>query len=177
MAYQVRQRDPLFDASTQASIERRSKELLGLLLLGVGIAFALLLVSYSPDDPSWRSATDRPVQNVLGSYGAALASPLIVIVGWAAWGLAIIPTVWGLRFLLHVGEVRVMARAVFAPLAVALASIYASTLVPVPGWNHSFGLGGLFGDTALGAVLGVLPVDLGVALKVMALNRGAESWR
>jgi len=173
MAYQVRQRDPLFDASTQASIERRSKELLGLLLLGVGIAFALLLVSYSPDDPSWRSATDRPVQNVLGSYGAALASPLIVIVGWAAWGLAIIPTVWGLRFLLHVGEVRVMARAVFAPLAVALASIYASTLVPVPGWNHSFGLGGLFGDTALGAVLGVLPVDLGVALKVMALISAA----
>ncbi|MEL6517645.1 MAG: DNA translocase FtsK 4TM domain-containing protein, partial [Pseudomonadota bacterium] len=66
MAYQTRQRDPLFDSETQAALERRSKELVGLCLLGLGVIVALILWSYSPEDPSWLSATDEPAQNILG---------------------------------------------------------------------------------------------------------------
>ena len=175
MAYQARHRDPLFDSDTQAIIERRGKELLGMVLLGLALLTALLLGSYSPDDPNWLSATDTPAQNLLGPVGAAIASPLYVIAGYGAWAIALVMAAWGFRFVFHFGEERALGRLIFAPIGVALVSVFASTHVPGPEWSHSFGLGGLFGDTVLGAVLGVLPVSPGLGLKVLsfALAAGA----
>ncbi|RZW05552.1 MAG: DNA translocase FtsK [Rhodobacteraceae bacterium] len=169
MAYQARHRDPLFDSDTQAIIERRGKELLGMVLLGVAILMALMLGSYSPDDPNWLSATDSPARNLLGPLGAALASPLYVIAGYGAWAIAAVLAVWGLRFVVHFGEERALGRLIFAPIGVAFVSVFASTHVPGADWTHSFGLGGLFGDTVLGAILGVLPVSPGLGLKVLSL--------
>ena len=167
-SYQARQRDPLLDSNTQAIIERRGKELLGFGLMTVGFLVALTLWSYSADDPSWLSVTDGPVRNLLGRFGASVASPLIVISGAGAWGIAVAFLAWGVRFLLHIGAERALARAIFAPIAIALGAVYMSTHVPGVAWKHSFGLGGLFGDTVLGAVLGVLPVNATLGLKVMA---------
>ncbi|MCK8484291.1 DNA translocase FtsK 4TM domain-containing protein [Aliiroseovarius sp. S2029] len=169
MAYQAKQRDPIFDSNTQAVLERRGKELLGLGLIALGVIVALILGSYSPEDPGWMSATDTPAQNALGRIGAFVASPLAVISGLGSWSLSVILAVWGLRLTFHIGEERVMGRMIFAPIAVALCSIYASTLVPGAGWTHSFGLGGLFGDTVLGALLAGLPVGAGLGLKVMSV--------
>ena len=168
MAYQTRQRDPLFDSDTQAIIERRGRELLGLTLLALGIAAALMLGSYSPDDPSWLSATDEPARNHLGRAGASIASPLVVIAGFAAWGLAVVLCVWGLRLVADTGADRAVNRLIFAPIAIALCAVYASTHVPPASWSHSFGLGGLFGDTVLGAFLGMLPVNAALGLRVTA---------
>ena len=168
-SYQARQRDPLLDQNIQAALERRGKELLGVALLALGIMAAMMLASYSPDDPSWLAATDEPAQNLLGRFGAALASPLFVIAGHGAWMIAVIFAAWGARFLIHRGEDRALGRVIFAPIAVALTSVYASTHVAGPDWAHSFGLGGLFGDTVLGAILGVAPVSAALGLKILAL--------
>ena len=65
-SYQIRQREPLLDKATQATLERRGKELLGLGMIGLGVVFALLLASYSPEDPGWMAATDAPAENILG---------------------------------------------------------------------------------------------------------------
>ena len=167
--YQARQRDPLFDSETQATLERRGKELFGMGFLLVALVIGMILVSYTPQDPSWLSATDAPVQNLLGRIGASIASPLIVIAGLGAWGISIILAAWGVRFVAHIGEERAIGRIIFAPIAIALAAIYASTHVPSAAWTHSFGLGGLFGDTVLGAILGVIPVKATLGLKVMSL--------
>ena len=167
-SYQARQRDPLFDSDTQAVLERRAKELIGITLFFVAALFALVLWSYSPQDPSWLSATDEPARNFLGRFGATLASPVIVIAGFGAWGIVLVTAIWGARFTLHRGTERVLPRVIFAPIAIALASVYASTHVPPPSWSHSFGLGGLFGDTVLGAVLGVLPIKATLGLKVLS---------
>ena len=169
MAYQVRQRDPLLDSNMQAAIERRGKELLGIALLITGVLCGMMLASYSPEDPSWLSATDATVQNWLGRFGAALASPLFVIVGAGGWAIALVLVTWGLRFMLHIGQDRWLGRLIFSPIGIALASVYASTLVPDASWTHSFGLGGLFGDTVLGAILGILPGSAAFGLKAMAL--------
>ncbi len=169
MAYQARHRDPLFDSDTQAIIERRSKELIGFVLLGCALVVAMALGSYTPDDPNWLSATDAPAQNLLGPLGAAFASPLYVIAGYGAWGIALILGVWGARFVAHYGEERAIPRLIFAPIAVAMIAVYFSTHVPGAGWTHSFGLGGLFGDTILGAILGILPVSAEIGLKLLAL--------
>ncbi len=167
-SYQARQRDPLLDSNTQAMLERRGKELLGFGLLILALLTALMLASYSPEDPSWLAATDEPAQNLLGRFGASLAAPLIVVAGLGSWGIAVLLAGWGLRFMLHVGEERIIQRIIFAPIAIALASVYASTHVPGPDWGHSFGLGGLFGDTVLGAILGVAPVSAAFGLKLIS---------
>ncbi|MEL7105862.1 MAG: DNA translocase FtsK 4TM domain-containing protein [Pseudomonadota bacterium] len=168
MAMTTRPRDPLFDADTAEVIERRGRELIGMALIALGVAVGALVWSYSPDDPSWLSVTDEPASNWLGRIGAAIASPLHVIIGVASWAIAAVLVVWGARFVFHNGADRWAGRLIFAPIGVALVAVYASTHVPGADWGHSFGLGGLFGDTVLGAVLGVAPVSAGLGLKVMS---------
>ncbi|MCV2872367.1 DNA translocase FtsK 4TM domain-containing protein [Defluviimonas sp. WL0050] len=168
-SYQARQRDPLLDQNIQAALERRGKELLGIAFCVAALLVAMMLASYSPDDPSWFASTDEPAQNLLGRFGAAIALPLVVIAGQGAWGIAAILAAWGVRFVTHRGEDRALSRVIFAPIAVALMSVYASTHAGGPDWQHSFGLGGLFGDTVLGAVLGIVPVSATFGLKVMSL--------
>ncbi|WP_424987534.1 DNA translocase FtsK 4TM domain-containing protein [Microbulbifer sp. S227A] len=170
MAYHTRSRDPLLDSNMQAAIEKRGKELLGIVLICLGLAAASMIASYTPDDPNWMVSTDAPVQNWLGSFGASVAAPLFMIVGWGSWGIALVCLVWGARFAFHSGEDRAMGRVIFAPIAIALASIYAATLVPDAEWRatHSFGLGGLFGDTVMGLLLTLLPIGSHLALKLMS---------
>ena len=168
----ARQRDPLLDQNTQALLERRGRELLGLAMLMVAFAFALMLGSHSADDPGWMVATEEPARNLLGRFGAALSSTLMIIGGKGTWMIPLILGAWGLRFVTHRGADRAVGRIVFAVIAIALASVYAATLVPGADWPHSFGLGGLFGDTVLGALLGIAPVPAGVGLTIFSLLLG-----
>ncbi|RJL04791.1 DNA translocase FtsK, partial [Paracoccus aestuarii] len=167
-SWQAKHRDPLFDQSTQAALERRLKEAIGAGLIVLGALIAMMLGSWSPDDPSFGSATDAPAQNMLGGAGAMIASALVMIAGMGAWMLVVAAWVWGLRLMLHKGEDRLM-RGIFTPLAVALASIYASTLVPGPGWQQNYGLGGHFGDMMMGAMLNLLPMKAQLGIRVAAL--------
>ena len=171
-SYSAKQRDPLLDSKLQAAIERRSTELIGIGMGVLGILVAMLLASYSPSDPSWLSASDQPVQNWLGRIGASIASPLFVIVGWGAWAIALVLLVWGVRFASHNGTERLFGRLIFAPIAIALLSVYASTHVPSAEWTHSFGLGGLFGDMVLGSLLGIVPVGAAIGLKLLSVLMG-----
>ncbi|MCO6384488.1 DNA translocase FtsK [Oceanicola sp. 502str15] len=172
MAYQAKHRDPLFDSAMQAAIEKRGKEMIGIGLIAAGLLVALMLGSYVPDDPSWLSATDAPAQNILGRFGASIAGPLFIIVGHAAWVIPVILAAWGVRFARHLGSDRALSRLVFAPIAVALAAIYGAMLTPGGDWVHSFGLGGLFGDTVLGALLNILPLGAGLGVKLLAIPFG-----
>ena len=171
MAYHSRSRDPLLDSNMQAAIEKRGKELIGIILICLGVASAAMIASYTPDDPNWMVSTDAPVQNWLGRPGASIAAPLFMIVGWGSWGIALVFLAWGLRFAFHCGEDRAVSRLVFAPIAIAFISIYAATLIPNADWQatHSFGLGGLFGDTVMGALLTLLPVGSTLTVKAMSL--------
>ncbi|MEH6749179.1 MAG: DNA translocase FtsK [Paracoccaceae bacterium] len=171
MAYQTRGRDPLFDSDVQAAIEKRGKELLGLVLIVLGCAAAAMVISYNPEDPSFLSATDAPVQNWMGRMGATIAAPLFMIAGWGSWAIAIVLFAWGVRFALHRGEERAMGRLIFAPIAVALCSVYAATLNPGDVWRetHHFGLGGVFGDMIMGMVLTTVPLGSAVGIKLASL--------
>jgi S-DNA-T family DNA segregation ATPase FtsK/SpoIIIE len=174
MAYQTRQREPLIDSNTAEAIEKRGKELLGVVLVVLGVMAAMMIGSYTPDDPNWMLATEAPAQNWMGRVGASLAAPLFMIVGWGAWGLAIVLLAWGLRFALHRGQERAMGRLIFAPIAMALGAIYAATLSPGQEWvqTHSFGLGGLFGDTVMGVILTIIPIGSTFTIKLMSLLMG-----
>ena len=168
----ARQRDPLLDQNTQVMLEKRGKELLGLVLVLVAFAFVLMLGSYSPEDPGWMVATEEPARNILGRFGAALSSTLIIIGGKGMWMLPLILGAWGVRFITHRGADRAIGRIVFAVIAVALAAVYASTLVPGADWPHTFSLGGLFGDTVAGALVSVLPFGPAASLNILSLVLG-----
>ena len=167
-SWQAKQRNPLFDQSTQAALERRGKEVVGAALVALGALIALMLLSHSPDDPSFQSATDAPAQNLLGGIGAYVSSALYMITGYGSYMLAVGAVGWGLRLMLHRGEDRLM-RAVFLPIAMVLVSVYATSIVPPPGWRESFGLGGHLGDMLMGAMLGLVPVKASIAIKILAL--------
>ncbi len=158
----------------QAALEKRGREALGIILILSGLALFLMLLSYTPDDPSWWAATDAVPQNLLGRMGASISAAMTLIIGWGAYGLALGALVWGGRLTLHKGAEGAMTRIMFLPFAVALAAIYAATHQPPAGWDHSYGLGGVFGDTVLGALLNVLPISVGIGIKLLAaLSFGA----
>ncbi|MDV7271659.1 DNA translocase FtsK 4TM domain-containing protein [Thioclava sp. A2] len=168
-SFQARQRDPLLDQNTQALLERRGKELLGGVLIFLGVLAAMMLASYAPTDPSWMAASDEAAQNWLGRIGAGIASPLMVIVGHGAWLLPAALVIWGGRFVLHRGEERIGGRAIFFPIGVAMASVYASLLEPGTDWGQTFGLGGNFGDMIAGSVWGMSPVSGSLGLNLITV--------
>ncbi|MGX9352861.1 DNA translocase FtsK [Shimia sp. W99] len=172
MAFQARGRDPLLDSNMQAAIEKRGKELIGIVLIGLALMSAAMIASYTPNDPSWISVTDAPVQNWMGRIGASIAAPLFMIIGWSSWGLAFVLGAWGLRFAMHWGEERAINRVILAPIMLALGAVYASTLTPGETWTNSFGLGGMFGDTVTGALLTILPVSASTGVKLLSLVMG-----
>jgi len=171
-SYHVRQRDPLLDENTQEMLQKRGRELLGVGLVVLGLIFVMMLGSYSPQDKGWMVESDQPIQNMLGGFGAAIASTLIVVVGKGAWAIPAILFVWGGRFTLHCGSDRAVGRAVFALVGVAVASVFAATHAPGTDWQETFGLGGLFGDTILAALLNLLPLPTIAGLKVLSLVGG-----
>ncbi|MFT6944831.1 MAG: S-DNA-T family DNA segregation ATPase FtsK/SpoIIIE, partial [Yoonia sp.] len=171
-SYQSRRRDPLLDSATQAAIEKRTKELLGLALAFAGFFIAVMVGSYAPTDPSWISATDAPVQNWLGHFGASLAAPLMMIIGLGIWVVPIVLMAWGARFVMHHGQERAVGRLIFAPVAIILASVHAATLAPTADWPANFGLGGLFGDTVLGVILTIVPFGPVFGVKLLSLLSG-----
>jgi DNA segregation ATPase FtsK/SpoIIIE, S-DNA-T family len=168
MAYQTRQRDPLLDDQTQELLMRFGQQAIGFALFGLAAAFAALLWSYAPEDPHFMAATDAVPQNMLGHLGASVAAILIMIMGYGAVLLPVIAAAWGLRFLRSLRQDLALGRLAFLPIAVALAAIYAASVTPPAGWTHSFGLGGLFGDTVVGALLSALPMAPQLGLKLLA---------
>src|SRR6056300_146405 len=170
MAYhQAKGRDPLIDTKMQETLQKRGAELLGLVVLTCGVLAAMIIFSYSPLDPGFAAATDVPIQNWLGLTGATIASPLMLILGLGSWSISALLIAWGVRLFLHAGADRATSRLVFAPIFVALVSVYAASLVPDALWTHNFGMGGLFGDTVVGSLLSLLPIAPAFGITVVLL--------
>ncbi|MBP7242733.1 DNA translocase FtsK [Amaricoccus sp.] len=162
-------RRSLVESDTEEALRRRGAELLGLILMGIGLLGWAILWTYSPDDPSLFSATDAAPANALGFIGASIADPLHRAFGWAAYGVPLAFSVWGLRLVLHAGENRALSRTIATPVALVVGAAFAATHVPLAGWSHAYGLGGLIGDASLRALLGAIPLDLAAALPLASV--------
>jgi|TARA_B110000196_G_scaffold27873_1_gene20948 S-DNA-T family DNA segregation ATPase FtsK/SpoIIIE len=170
MAFQVNQREPVFDNNIKLIIDRRSRELFGLLLIGVSLFLFILLLSYNAEDSSWLSSSGKGPKNIMGQFGASTASLLFMIVGLSSWIIPSLLTVWGIRFLLHIGSNRALGRLVFSPIAIALICIFASSSPTPIEWSNPFGLGGLFGDMVLGSIINVFSIKSVVGLNLLTLT-------
>ena len=166
-------KEPLMERHTQEALAKRGAETVGFLLFLAAGLLAVLLGTYSPNDPGFFNATDAAPQNMMGLPGAMLADIALHFIGWAAWGVPLMLVIWGLRFVLHWGEGRFVRRVLLIPFAIMLASVFASAHTPIEGWPHVFGLGGWFGDAVLGALLQAIPVELNISLVTVTLMLAA----
>ncbi|MXU64821.1 DNA translocase FtsK [Oceanomicrobium pacificus] len=162
-------RKALVESQTSEALRKRGREALGLAFVVLAGALAAMMWTYDPTDPSFFNATGDAPNNALGLLGASLADPLHRVIGWAAYGLPVMSFVWGGRLIRHRGEERVLSRTILAPIAFAVASVFAAAHVPPADWPFSYGLGGMFGDSVLGMILSLLPLDTGLSLLVATL--------
>ena len=168
-SYNTRSSEPLLDSNLQAMLQKRGRELLGLGLVVLAGVFALMLGSYSPADPSWLSSSDVAFENSLGRFAAMIASPLMIIIGVASWGMVLFFGGWGLRLIVGIGYDQVFARGIFFPIALAVTAVWCASLVPTAGWDTIYGMGGVFGDTVLGAIINALPMSASAGVKLMGV--------
>ncbi len=81
----------------KAVLRRGAVLMLAALLVTLAGMLVMLLLSYSPLDPSFNTVTGRTATNALGSIGSYLADILLQLVGWAALLFAPVIAVAGLR--------------------------------------------------------------------------------
>src|SRR5262245_26193442 len=151
------------------SADRRLNLLTGLLfLIGAGV-LAASLISHSPDDPAWNSASEalRP-HNWIGYPGALFSDIALSLAGFASWLIPFMVCVFGLR--------RMRSQTVEAPglriFGAALLVLSACTLLSLaPDWkplHETMPPGGIVG-LALSAYL-VANLNVGGTLAVVAAS-------
>ncbi len=128
---------------------RRLNELIGFLMCVSALLLFLALVSYSPLDPSWNSASvltgSHAARNWIGVVGAFTADMMLQFFGIGAFLLVIFPVMLGARWFRSIK--------VQSPLAKSLGGIWLVMFVPamlalLPGqlrWQHVIPIEGLLG--------------------------------
>ena len=161
-------REAFLPQSWSEALRRRATEMAGLALALLAVLAAGLLASYDSNDPSFFNASDAAPANWLGLPGAYLADPLMRTLGLGAWGLVLLPGVWGWRLVAHEGEWRAWSRLLIAPFAILAAAACLSAHVPPASWPHPYGLGGLIGDGADRTLIAYMPWDLALSLPILS---------
>jgi S-DNA-T family DNA segregation ATPase FtsK/SpoIIIE len=128
---------------------RRLNELVGFLMCVSALLLFLALVSYSPLDPSWNSASvltgSHAARNWIGVVGAYTADAMLQFFGVGAFLLVIFPTMLGARWF--------RSMKVQSPLAKTLGGIWLMIFIPallalLPGqfrWMRVIPIEGLMG--------------------------------
>src|SRR5215472_11998472 len=128
---------------------RRLNELVGFLMCVSALLLFLALVSYSPLDPSWNSASvltgSHAARNWIGVVGAYTADAFLQFFGVGAFLLVIFPAMLGARWF--------RSMKVQSPLAKSLGGVWLVMFVPamlalLPGqlrWAHAIPIEGLVG--------------------------------
>jgi len=128
---------------------RRLNELIGFLMCVSALLLFLALVSYSPLDPSWNSASvltgSHAARNWIGVVGAYTADAVLQFFGLGAFLLVIFPATLGVRWFRSIK--------VQSPMAKTLGGVWLAMFVPallglLPGhlrWEHVIPIEGLMG--------------------------------
>ena len=188
----------LLPPETLRFLRRRLVEASGLAMFVLAAALLMALLSYSPRDPSFNTASNGAAANLVGTPGAHLADLLLQVFGLSALVPVLALAGWSWRLLSdHELELVWLRLAVLSIAMVALAGFLG--LMPAPSvWPIASGLGGVTGGyvraligraegsaalaLGLAAALGLLALALlwlaiGVSLSEWrALGRGLWRW-
>jgi len=169
MVNQVQDRNSLFGLRIQRILQRRGQELVGILFLMFSLmwSFILLLSTYGPFFA--KSIVDEALLNNIQVLSSGIVAPTMVTIGISSWILSIFTFFWAARLIFHLNAQTFFNRVVFLPILAAFLSVCASCFPVTSVWPHSFGLGGLFGDTILTFLVDVVSNNFGLGLKTITL--------
>ena len=162
MARAAARRGPTwFESLTMGWRHPLSTRLRGGLEAAIGLCMVLAVASYDPADPSLNASSALGPTNLLGRLGATLADICMQSLGLASWLMAIVLIVGGLSQ--AAGQASRPAHGEghrgLSPLAVLVAVLALAGALAAPqppaAWPLAKGLGGFWGDAALGAVQSV----------------------
>ncbi len=183
-------------ADLRASFLRRLAEIGALVMLALGVALLIALITYDPADPSLNTATARAASN-LGRLPGAIAADLLLQgfgVAGALPGIALLAWAWRVGSHRGLGSLPLRIACLLAALP-AVAGVLAG--IPSPSgralsWPVGAGLGGaagqIVGSTVLnagrelfgpfgGLGLWCLGALLAVLLTLLSLGLTATEWR
>jgi S-DNA-T family DNA segregation ATPase FtsK/SpoIIIE len=149
----------------------RRRELLGLLLLALGLLFFFALCSYEPHDPSFNATGHGAVKNWIGPLGAYFADLTHQLLGIGAYCVAWIPVAFGVAVLIG----RDLRHVLLRLAAFVLLALSASALAQFCLAGKSGGWIGALLVTQLGQAVGqvgaaIVLITLFIALVVATLN-------
>jgi S-DNA-T family DNA segregation ATPase FtsK/SpoIIIE len=139
----------------RALINRRLRELAGLVLIGAVAAAAAALATWSVKDPSFSHATSEPVRNLLGEPGAIAADLAMQLFGLATIALLLPVAAWGWRLFTHRPLDRMRWRLPAWLFGVIAAAAFASCLARTAQWPLPTGLGGVIGDAVVRTIASI----------------------
>ncbi len=148
-------------------------KLFGLTLLAISAAIYLMFSTYNVEDPSLLKYTANTPTNALGYLGSYLADPLIRLLGQAVWVLPLALVIWAVRLFMGWSNANFFNRMIFAPIALLVCSIFASTFSLAPDWYYmDAGMGGVFGDKILSVLMALIPFPNGLTLFILSILLG-----
>ena len=168
-------------------LRRRALEAAGVVTLAAAVVLALILLTFSPTDPSLNHATESDPANLFGWAGAYVADLLLHGFGLACWVPVVGLASWGWRLLCKQPVRHVVLRSV-ALLAALISLSIGFGLLPAPdGWPMATSAGGGIGSALLDRLAllaggsGGLLSRSGVALGALALGTATAlygmGWR
>ena len=163
MVNQVQDRNSLFSSNIQTFLQRRGQELAGVFLLFGSILWSFILLLFTFGLSFAKLIFDEIFLSNFQIFTSSIAAPMIVTIGLGSWILSIFMFIWAIRLTFRLNANSFFNRVVFLPILVALSSIFASGVPASSSWPHSFGLGGLFGDTIFASLISIMPNGMAFA--------------
>jgi DNA segregation ATPase FtsK/SpoIIIE, S-DNA-T family len=142
-------------SGSSAFLHRRAIEALGVALITLGALLAIALATYAESDPSPNHALAGPVDNFLGTWGAAIADVALQTLGLAAILPVLVLLAWGFR-LVRVHRLPLWwLRLTLLPISIIAAATALAFVQAPSGWPRPFdvGLGGIAGRLCLTWIL------------------------
>lgn len=173
---------PLLPPAATLFLQRRAWELLGVGVIGVGIALLVSLLSYDSGDPSADTGSSDHINNWLGLPGAYTANVLLQSLGFASLLLPVTIAVWGQQIARFKTWTVWWGQFIMLLLAsLCLATAFAA--IPLP-WSLSSHWGGGVGALLLNLVSSLFKpligglwakVSVATVFGILALWMGAKS--
>ena len=130
-------------------VEKLLFRLFGILIVVLSFFYALSLISFNGEDPSFNAAsTEDVVHNLMGSKGADLADLSFQLIGLSSFFLTLILFSFGLKMSSREGIKNFILKIIILPFCIlSFSSFFA--LLPQPSWWNFNTLGGFNGAFVL----------------------------
>ena len=139
-------------------LKKRTFELLGIILIFIGIALAISFATYTPEDPSFIYGGSKiNIQNLLGIYGSSIADFFLQSFGIVSFLFLANLIFWGFTLLIKKEIKRVLLKLIFIISYLTLGSIFVYITFNNSFWLIDNGNSGFVGEIGYNLISKIIP--------------------